>query len=253
MKPLIIHIRVVLALVLRESRVRHGRSKLGYFWALVEPVMQVTILTLIFREFRGAGSGAEFALFFATGVLAFNMFRNTAAYVMNAFEQNRALFNYPMVKPVDAVFARFILDISTNLLIIIIVLGAQIAFMDAPLPANVPLMILPLVLMALFALGVGISLAVLKRFLPAAQNMYHIIMSPAFFVSCIFFSMSSVPTKYRELLALNPLVHGVEGFRLGYFATYNAPEVDLMYLFTFVMIFNCFGFVAEWLTRFKNQ
>lgn len=254
MKTLQTNIRVILALVLRESRVRHGRSKAGYTWAIVEPVLQITILTILFREFRGGadGSGAEFALFFATGVLSFNMFRNTAAYIMNSFEANRSLFNYPMVKPLDAVIARLILDLATNILVMIIVLGFQITFLDVPPPEHVPLMALPLALLALMALGAGLSLAVIKRFLPSAQNLYHIIMGPAFFVSCIFFSLSSVPTQYRMILWWNPLVHGVEGFRVGYFADYSAPDINLLYLFTWVCCLNFFGFVGEWLTRFKT-
>ncbi|MAM62870.1 ABC transporter permease [Maritimibacter sp. UBA3975] len=254
MKALRIHIRVILALVLRESRVRHGRSRAGYTWAIVEPVLQITILTLLFREFRGGtGGGTEFAIFFATGVLSFNMFKNTAGYVMHAFEQNRPLFNYPMVKPVDSVLARVLLDVATNLLIMFIVISFQVFVLGAPGPKHVPLMALPLFLLASMALGAGLSLAVIRRFLPSILNFYHIIMGPAFFVSCIFYSMSSIPTRYRELLAWNPLVHGIEGFRIGYFAEYSAPDVDLFYLFTWVAVLNCFGFVGEKLTRFRQQ
>lgn len=255
MKTLRTHLRVILALVLRESRVRHGRSKAGYAWAIVEPVMQITILTLLFREFRGGGGagGAAFAIFFATGVLTFNMYRNTAAYVMNAFEGNRALFNYPMVKHLDAVFGRFILDVATNLLVMMVVLGFQILVLGSPPPAHIPRMALPLALMAGMALGTGLSIAVVRRFLPSVTNLYHIIMGPAFFVSCIFYSLSSVPTRYREILALNPLVHGIEGVRSGYFPEYSAQDVNLFYLFTWVVVLNFLGFVGEWLTRFKAQ
>ena len=253
MKALRTHIRVILALVLREARVRHGRSKAGYTWAIVEPVLQVTILTMLFREFRAGDGTTDFALFFATGVLSFNAFRNSAAYIMHSFEANRPLFNYPMVKPLDAVLARLILDAMTNLVVMLLVLSFQIVVMKAEPPKNLPLAALPILLMFLMANGAGLSLAVIKRFLPSIQNLYHIIMGPAFFVSCVFFSLSSIPTQYRDILWWNPLVHGVEGFRIGYFAEYAAQDVSLFYLFTWVVVLNCFGFVGEWLTRFKTR
>ena len=253
MRSLIVTFRVIFAMILREARVRHGRARIGYTWAILEPVLLITAMTLLFNEFgRGMGSG-NFALFFATGVLAFQLFRNTSVYVSMSFDQNMPLFNYPLVKPMDAALARLVLDGSTHFVVIVLVLGFQILFLDAIPPDDIPRMARALLLLLAMAFGAGLSLAVIRRFMPSISNVYLVIMGPAFFVSCVFFSLSSIPTEYREILAWNPLVHGVEGFRAGYYPEYPDADVDLFYLFGWVVVLNCFGVLGEWLTRFRSH
>ncbi|WP_370231848.1 ABC transporter permease [Cognatishimia sp.] len=253
MKQLRTQFRVVFALVLREARVRHGRTRIGYLWAIIEPVLLTTILTVLFTQFRtDSPMEGGFALFFATGVLAFQAYRNPSQYVSGAFDQNQQLFNYPLVKPMDAAYARMLLDVATNLFVMFLVLSFQVIVFDAPLPADVPRMSLALFLLFAMSFGAGTSLAVLRRFWPSMINVYLVIMGPAFFVSCVFFSLDSVPTFYREILAINPLVHGVEGFRAGYYSIYPDSDLNMLYLFGWVVVLNCFGLVGEWLTRFKN-
>jgi capsular polysaccharide transport system permease protein len=251
MSPLVTHISVIFALVLREARVRHGRERIGYTWAIIEPVLLISILTFLF-QLIGTGGRSDFALFFATGVLSFQLFRNTSSYVSMSFDQNRPLFNYPMVKPMDAALARLVLDGSTHAVVISLVLCFQIFALGAPPPNNIPLMFLALSFLLMMAFGAGVSLAVIRRFMPSISNIYMVIMGPAFFVSCVFFSLSTVPTLYRSVLVWNPLVHGVEGFRSGYYHGYPDADVDLFYLFTWVVVLNFFGLVGEWLTRFRS-
>lgn len=253
MRSLIVTFRVIFAMILREARVRHGRARIGYTWAILEPVLLITAMTLLFKEFGRAAGAGNFALFFATGVLAFQLYRNTSVYVSMSFDQNMPLFNYPLVRPMHAAFARLILDGSTHFVVIVIVLGFQVLFLDAIAPADIPRMVQALLLLLAMAFGAGVSLAVIRRFMPSISNVYLVIMGPAFFVSCVFFSLSSIPTEYREILAWNPLVHGVEGFRAGYYPEYADADVDLVYLFGWVVVLNCFGFLGEWLTRFRSQ
>lgn len=253
MSRLITHLRVIFSLVLREARVRHGRARIGYMWAIIEPVLLISILTFLFSQVgKGNASGGDFALFFATGVLSFQLFRNTSTYVSMAFDQNRPLFNYPMVKPMDAALGRLVLDGSTHAAVITLVLCFQVFALGAPPPNDPKMMILALSLLLMMAFGAGTSLAVIRRFMPSVSNLNMIIMGPAFFVSCVFFSISSVPTMYRSVLVWNPLVHGVEGFRTGYYHGYHSADVDLFYLFTWAVFLNFFGLVGEWLTRFRS-
>lgn len=254
MKQLRTQMRVIFALILREARVRHGRARLGYTWAIVEPVLMISFLTVLFTQFRAAtGPDGNFALFFATGVLAFQAYRNTSTYICNAFSANRQLFNYPMVKPIDAALARLILDGSTHFFVIFLVLCFQIIFLNANLPNDIPHMLLAILLLMSLAFGAGLCLAVARRFSQAVFNVYLIIMGPAFFVSCVFYSLASVPKEFRDLLVYNPLVHGIEGFRTGYYAVYAHADVDLFYLFTWAAVLNFLGWVSERVTRFKTQ
>ncbi|MBT9386516.1 ABC transporter permease [Pseudooceanicola sp. CBS1P-1] len=223
--------RVIFAILLREARVRHGRSHLGYGWAVIEPVALILFLTLVFSQLRSSGiSGYDFALFFATGVLPFNLFRTSSQYASGALEANRPLFHYPPVQPVDAVLARVLLESATALLVMGLVFGAQIAWLRAPPPAH-PLQLLAVLgLAATLAFGVAMCLATAREWLPSLGHLYGVLMGPAFLLSGIFFSLHAMPEGARDMLVWNPLIHIVEGFRSGYLAGYRAPELDLAYL-----------------------
>ena len=77
--------RVIGALMLRELRVRFGRTKLGYLWAVLQPVGWIVMLSLVFGLIgRLPGFGDNMPLFFATGVLPFLLFQQTTAQLGNA-------------------------------------------------------------------------------------------------------------------------------------------------------------------------
>ena len=177
-------LRVIAALVLREARVKHGRSKLGYAWTIIDPVFLIFILSYLFSSFRSAPPhGEQFSIFFATGVLSFQFYRNTAAFISTSFRANQALFNYPLVKQIDAAFARFILEFSTAVIVMTLVISSQIAFYDLNWPADFTYMLMMMVLIGLFGFGTGLTNAVIQRFFPSWQNMFMIVMGPMFFLS----------------------------------------------------------------------
>jgi capsular polysaccharide transport system permease protein len=43
-------VRVIHALIIRETRTRFGDSRLGYGWALIEPVLHIALLWVIFCD-----------------------------------------------------------------------------------------------------------------------------------------------------------------------------------------------------------
>lgn len=249
-RPLKTQLRVIFALILREARVKHGRSKFGYMWTIVEPAMLIVFLTLLFNQFRpSTGAGVSFAVFFATGVLPFQLFRNMSQYVGNAMEANRPLFNYPPVQPIDAILARAILDVSSVIVVMVIVFSVQIITIDAPFPYSIPRLVLVVMLIALMGTGAGLCLAISRRFIPSISNIYTVIMGPAFFLSCVFYSLQSLPENFRKILAWNPLVHAVEGFRTGFFGGYRAPDISLMYLFWWGFILMFLGLLGNNMTK----
>jgi tetratricopeptide (TPR) repeat protein len=66
--------RVIRALIIRETRTRFGDSKLGYGWALLEPIMHITLLSLAFSVLmRGEPPiGSHFFLFYYTGLVRYS-------------------------------------------------------------------------------------------------------------------------------------------------------------------------------------
>jgi capsular polysaccharide transport system permease protein len=224
--------RVVGALILREMRVRFGRSQLGYLWAVTEPVGYVAAFSAMFHFMdRHPPFGSSMPLFFAAGVLPFHLFRNLANQLAAAFNANQALMTYPIVQPIDTVLSRAILEVATSLFILLVVLGAFVVAGDAPLPANIMRIVEAIALLSLLGFGYGLMSAVIITRIDAWQNMTRLIMTPMLFLSGVFYSLDTLPPKMREIVAWNPVIHGVEMFRDGYYTNYRSGDIDTAYLF----------------------
>ncbi len=238
--------RVIVALVLREARVRYGRSRLGYTWAVVEPAIMISFLTVVFSAFRNTqpAAGGSFAIFFASGVLPFQMFRTASSRISSAIEANRPLFNYPLVRQMDTILARLVLEVSTHIVVMVVVFSFQVFYFHASPPADIGMVLVAIGLMAALALGIGMNIAVLTQILPSITEFYAVLMGAAFFLSAVIYPLAVVPTYYRQLLLWNPLVHGVEAFRAGFFAGYRADELDLGYLGMFALSTVAIGMIA---------
>ena len=68
-------LRVIYALMIRETRTRLADSKLGYGWALLEPVLHILMLSLVFAVMmRGRPPiGDKFFIFYYTGIIPYHL------------------------------------------------------------------------------------------------------------------------------------------------------------------------------------
>ena len=133
-----------------------------------------------------------------------------------AISSNRGLLTYPVVTALDAVFAKFVLNLMTLGLVAMILFTGIILVFD--LHVNLDL---GAALAAasgsprLLGLGVGTLNCVLFGFFPTWKNIWSVLTRPLFIVSGIFFTFESVPANFQAILWWNPLVHVIAVMRAG--------------------------------------
>ena len=111
-------LRVLLALMVREMGAKFGRSAGGYFWAIAEPLGGIVMLALAFSvALRSPPIGTSFMFFYATGMIPFSLYKNVEGAASSAVRSNRGLLTYPVVTPLDAVLANFILGTLTMMVV----------------------------------------------------------------------------------------------------------------------------------------
>ncbi len=236
--------RVIHALILRETRTRFDRNKLGYLWALFEPVSFILVLIAIFSIMgRGSpiGTDQDLPLFFLTGMIPWLFFSNTVAATMAGIESNRALLTYPQVKPFDVLIARALLEFATLTVVFVFLLLAFAYFGLFRSVESFLGLLAAATSLWLLAIGIGSLNATIILYIPSYKQTYSVIQRPLFFISGIFFTVESLPVAVRELALYNPILHGIEWFRSAAFQAYESSYLDTHYLWVFILIFLSVG------------
>lgn len=228
------HIRVVAALVVRETSTRFGSKPGGYIWAFLDPASHIAFLSLIFMAIAHTPAlGESFPLFFATGYIAYQFYQAMAGYLNSAVNGNRALLSYPNVAPIDTVLARYILQLGTTAIVAFCVFTAIGLSLKTPLTIEWPYIIEAAFAASLLALGNALANNVLFPKYPLYEKFFEIVTRPLFLVSGVFYLPDSLPHPAREVILLNPLAHVIMLFRKGFYPEYRAFGYDAGYLYAF--------------------
>lgn len=218
---------VLRAIMLREVRVRFAARRLGYLWALFEPLVHIAVFMVIFHVVgRTSPVDENIEVFFGTGIVPWLLFKDTVSRVAQTVNANKALLVYPHVYPVDFMFGRILLEAATGFTVAFVLLTAAWFFYGF-VPQDPLGMMMALAVIALLGGGLGMVNCALLSVFPSYENFYKPVQRLLYFLSGIFFIISDLPLAAQQALAWNPMLHGIDWFRSatlpGYHSTFYQP------------------------------
>lgn len=226
--------RTVFALFLREIATTYGRYPGGFAWAILEPVGAIAILSFAFSLiFASPTLGLNFPLFYATGYLPYTMYSELSSKVAQSIRFSKPLLFYPSVTFIDAIIARWLLNILIHLSVFVIVLVGIILIFDLDPIIDFPLILISLTMVMILALGVGVLNCFLFMMFPVWEQVWGILNRPLFIMSGVFFMIESIPEPYGSYVWFNPLIQITGYMRGGVYSTYDTSYVSLIYVFGF--------------------
>jgi len=235
--PFIIFKAVVFALFLREMQTRFGSKRLGYFWMIVDAIARVIFLSVIKYYIMGKDSeGYDYPVFLGISILTFEYFRHIVNKSMGAFESNAGLFIYKQVKPIDTVFARFIVETIVFIIAwgVLSTIGYYVG-LDISMQSSLGVMLV-IIWFSTFAFGIGLLSAVVSHFYPFYKKVIGFIFMPLFFLSGVFYTVDFLPEVIREYILYNPIIHFMELLHAEYFIVLCDLYVDYEYMIFWTMI-----------------
>jgi capsular polysaccharide transport system permease protein len=236
---------VIFALVLREARSRFGERRMGAIWTLIEPICHLLILSVLFALIRGHKvAGIDFPVFVLVGLAPYLLFRNTALRLMNSPKENRSLFAYKQIKPLDTFIARLLVEFSISASVYaILIFGFAWYGFDMSIHAPIEWM-LTILLGVLFSFGLGVLLSLIAHAMPSTTLFIRMMFFPLYFISGVLIPASYLPHAMLPLLLLNPFLHLLELIRAEIFPHYipvDGVSVHYVIAFTLVLLFVSLG------------
>jgi lipopolysaccharide transport system permease protein len=209
------HRELLLFLIWRDVAVRYKQTVLGVAWAVVQPLVMMTIFTLIFGRFARVKppGGMPYPVFVFAGLIPWTLFsQGMAAAALSLVNQQQLLTKvyFPRLFIPTAAASVFVVDVLISLAIyggILLYYGIAPSWGIVGLPL--------LILLTLVAtLGVGVALAALTVFYRDFKHIVPFLVQILMFLTpAIFYPMQEIGPRWRLILSLNPVFGIIGAFR----------------------------------------
>jgi lipopolysaccharide transport system permease protein len=204
---------IAVVLALRNIRIRYKQTFFGVAWALFQPLAVVGIFTLIFGRLAQLPSeDIPYPVFVYSGLASWFYFSQSATLASESLAQYRDLVTkvyFPrLLAPLAAVVPPLI-----DLTISLVAVGVFMAIYGVAPTGAIGFLPLWLVALVILSFGVGAWLSALNVQYRDVRNALAFLLQLWFFASPIVYGSSLLEGRWGYLLALNPLVGLLEGFR----------------------------------------
>lgn len=189
----------------RNIKLRYKRSVLGILWTLLEPLMLMTILSVVFSQiFRFQIE--HYPIYLLSGLLLFDFFSRSTVQIVDEVIASEGLANRIYV-PRTVFAVSTILSYLVSWSIALIPLLAIMLFLGHPITPAMLTIPAGMLLTGLFALGVGLLVATLGASFHDIKLTYQVLLTAWFYATPIIYPLDIVPEEFHRWFALNPLVY----------------------------------------------
>jgi lipopolysaccharide transport system permease protein len=216
-KELVYYKDLLYFFVLRDFTVQFKQTVLGILWAIMNPLFQMVVFSVIFGKLAEISSdGIPYPIFSFSAILPFNYFSQSLGAASNSLVGNANLLQkvyFPRILiPITPVLSKLV-DFSVAFVILIVMM----LFYQISPTMNVLFLPVLILIMILTALGVGMwmsSLAIQYRDVKFAMGF---ITTLLMYVAPVVFPASLILEKsgytWYLLYGIYPMVGVIEGFR----------------------------------------
>lgn len=197
-----------------DFRAESERNRLGMFWWILDPVLNIAIYYVVFGMIFSRG-GTDFIPFLTIGITGWLWFNASVSSASKSILSN----------------VSFVREVSLNKLVFpicqILVCTCQFGFalvvlfgvlvLSAVTPTLTWLLLPPLLLVELLLImAVSLPLCALTPFMPDLASLVTYALRALFFFSCVMYSLADAADAAPQvhfLLQLNPIVHVLNSYR----------------------------------------
>ena len=200
-------------LVWRDIKVLYAQTILGFLWAIIQPLTEILIFTLVFGKVAKIGTdGIPYFLFSTAAIVPWTFMSQAMTQSSQSLVTGQNILGkvyFPrLIFPLTSVLAKLV-DFSIS---IIIILFALIYYKIVP-TWNLLLFPLFILQMTCISAGVGLWLSAMAIRYRDVKYAMSFITRILMYTAPIVYSASSIPDKWRMVYSLNPIVGTIEGFR----------------------------------------
>jgi lipopolysaccharide transport system permease protein len=200
-------------LVWRDIKVLYAQTILGFSWAILNPLLQIIIFSVIFGKVaRISTDGIPYVLFSTVAIIPWTYMSESMSASSQSLVSGSSMLGkvyFPRVLfPVTPVLAKLV-DFSISLLLLV---SVMVYYRISPTWNLVYLPFLVFLMMIIPA-GLGLWLSALAIRYRDVKFAMPFVIRMLIYSAPILYTASAIPDEYRLLYSLNPIVAVIEGYR----------------------------------------
>ena len=201
-------------LVWRNIKVLYAQTILGFAWAILHPVVQILIFSVVFGKIAKIPTdGIPYVLFSSVAIIPWTYMQEAISQSSQSLVQGHAMLGkiyFPrLIFPISPILSRLV-DFGIS---IFIVIGMLIYYRISP-TWNLLFFPVCVLFMMMVAAGAGMWLsAVAIRYRDVKYAMPFVLKMLIYSAPIVYSASSMHNSTYRFVYALNPIVGVIESFR----------------------------------------
>jgi lipopolysaccharide transport system permease protein len=230
---------LLLIFIWRAVGVQYKQTVVGVGWAVISPLMNTVVFTLVFGGLAAIPSdGLPYPLFVLSALTVWQLLTRAVVAGSNSLVANASIITkvyFPrMVLPLSGVLSALV-DYSVNL---VVLLALMLFYRHAP---DIHILLLPVFLLMVILLSFAMSLwlSALNALYRDIAYMIPFALQTWMFLTPVIYPRGLIPAKWAWLLQLNPMTVLIEGARWAVLPTAKPPDPLGLAIFAaeFVVIF----------------
>lgn len=244
LKEIFLYKEMIRNLVRRDLRGRYKGSVLGFFWTILNPLLQLVVYTFLFSIVLRTGID-KYYLFLFVALVPWIFFSSCliggSGIILSQKDLIKKIYFPVEVLPISYVTSSFV-----NMLLSFIVIFAVLLLSGSEITLAV--LYLPVIMLVEYVIGLGIAYLVsaVTVYFRDMEQILGIIGMAWMYLTPIMYSVDMIPEEFRGILTANPMSPIILAYRdVLYYA--KAPEMagllrglilGLIILFAGFILFN---------------
>ena len=236
------HIRIIGALMMRETMTRFGREGIGFAWLVGEPLLFCFGVMALWSVTKPAYEhGVRLAPFVMTAYMTLILARHLIGYMSGALQANMGLLFHRQIAPVHIFTSRILLEIGGATAAFAVVYVVLYVLNQVDAPSDYLLLYYGWFMMAWVSAGFALVLAGLAMRFEIFERFIGLISYLLIPLSGAFAMVAWIPPAYRDIYLMIPFVHPIEMVRASVFGEFVETYFSYTYPLAMGAIFNILG------------
>ena len=239
---------LLLMFVKRDFVSFYKQTVLGPLWFFIQPIFTTLVFTFVFGNLAKISTdGLPPALFYLSGITAWNYFSDCLTKTSTVFRDNANIFGkvyFPrLIMPLSIVVSNLV-RFGVQLLLFLVVI-VYFGFKGADFHITWVIALFPVLVLRMAMLGLGLGL-IITALTTKYRDLSFLVMFGVqllMYGTTVIYPLSAAPEKYRKFIELNPMTGIIEAFRYAFLGKGYFTAWSLGYSAVFTVVITMIGII----------